>query len=73
MDIEILKGALEMQLETNSIRRGTVKARTFEYAFVMGVMATCAARNKQPPAYLTVMAMSGRSLLESHWSNDSTH
>ena len=31
------------------------------------------ALNKQPPAYLTVMAMSGRSLLESHWSNDSTH
>lgn len=64
MDIEILKHVLEEQLENNNIKRGSKRAHDFEYAFLVGSLATYAAKNEQPPAYLAIVVMAGRSLFD---------
>jgi hypothetical protein len=64
MDIEIMKHVLEDQLENNNIKRNTKRAQEFEYAFLMGALATYAANNNEPPAYLAIIAMTGRSLFD---------
>jgi hypothetical protein len=64
MDIEILKHVLEDQLSNNNISRNTKRAREFEYAFLVGALATYAAKDEQPPAYLAILAMTGRSLFD---------
>jgi hypothetical protein len=64
MDIEILKHVLAEQLDNNDIKRGTKRAHEFEYAFLIGSLATYAAKNEEPPAYLAIIAMTGRSLFD---------
>ncbi len=64
MDLEILRHVLEEQLVNNSINRGTKRAHEFEYAFLVGVLACCAAQNVEPPAYVAILAMTGRSLFD---------
>ena len=64
MDLEIMKHVLEEQLANNNIKRGTKRSHEFEYAFLIGSLATYAARDEQPPAYLAILAMTGRSLFD---------
>jgi len=64
MDIEIMQHVLTEQLSNNNIKRGTKRAHEFEYAFLIGSLATYAAKNEEPPAYLAILAMSGRSLFD---------
>lgn len=73
MDIEILKTVLQQQLANNHINRGTKKAHEFEYAFVTGAMATFAANDTPPPAYLTMLLVSGRSLFDSMPASEALH
>ena len=73
MDIEIVVEALAQQLENNNIKRGTKHAHEFEYAFVTGVLAGCAALNMKPPVYLVMCAISGRSIFAHSPSSDEVH
>ena len=73
MDIDILKLALEQQLENNQIKRGSKRAHDFEYAFLVGVLAGCAAKDEKPPMYLVMLAMTGRSLFDTINASDEVH
>lgn len=73
MDIDILKLALEQQLENNQIKRGSKRAHDFEYAFICGTLAMCAAKDEKPPAYLVILAMTGRSLFDTIAASEEVH
>lgn len=73
VDIDILKLALEQQLENTQIKRGSKRAHNFEYAFICGALAMCAAKDEKPPAYLAILAMTGRSLFDTIAASEEIH
>jgi hypothetical protein len=60
--IKSLKPRLQTLLLKNSIKKGTVKAKTAEFFFIQGVMAGNEQLATNP--YLTIMLISGRSILD---------
>lgn len=60
--IESLKPRLLTLLERNGIKKETVKAKTAEFFFIQGVMAGNQDLATNP--YLTIMLISGRSILD---------